>query len=160
MALLFAGFRILIGLLPVFAFLLALILLDSFKLVKLRMIAGLIIAGGLAAAASLFINVRIGEALGLDGVTLVRYVAPVVEELFKSAVIVYLIARHRVAFLVDAAIGYRLPKRFGIISLQVKNLFDKEFNYQDDSYREFRDEPSTGPYFPERTVLGQISVNF
>ena len=63
-------------------------------------------------------------------------------------------------FLVDAAIGYRLPKRFGILSLEVKNLFDKEFNYQDDSYREFRDEPATGPYFPDRTILGQISINF
>ena len=44
-------------------------------------------------------------------------------------------------FLVDATVGYRLPKRAGVISLQVKNLFDDEFNYQDDSYREFRDEP-------------------
>jgi len=116
MALLLAGFRILIGLLPVFAFLLALILLDSFKLVKLRRVAGLIVAGGLAAAASLFINVRIGDALGLDGVTLVRYVAPVVEELFKSAVIVYLIARHRVAFLVDAAIiGFAVGAGFAAV---------------------------------------------
>jgi outer membrane receptor protein involved in Fe transport len=63
-------------------------------------------------------------------------------------------------FLVDAAIGYRLQKRFGIISLGVKNLFDKEFKYQDDSYREFRDEPATGPYFPDRTILGQVSINF
>jgi Tfp pilus assembly protein PilF len=63
-------------------------------------------------------------------------------------------------FLVDAAVGYRLPKRAGVISLQVKNLFDDEFNYQDDSYREFRDEPSTGPYFPERTIMGTLTVNF
>ncbi len=111
-----AGFRILIGLLPVFAFLLALILLDSFKLVKLRMVAGLIVAGGLAAAASLFINVRIGDALGLDGLILVRYVAPVVEEILKSAVIVYLIARHRVAFLVDAAIiGFAVGAGFAAV---------------------------------------------
>ena len=41
MPILHAGFRILVGLLPVFAFLLALILLDSFKLVKLRTVAGL-----------------------------------------------------------------------------------------------------------------------
>ena len=47
MNLLFAGFQILLGLLPVFAFLLALILLDSFKLVKLRTVALLIVAGGL-----------------------------------------------------------------------------------------------------------------
>ncbi|HAJ91651.1 MAG TPA: TonB-dependent receptor, partial [Gammaproteobacteria bacterium] len=63
-------------------------------------------------------------------------------------------------FLVDAAIGYRLPKRYGILSLEVKNLFDKEFSYQDDSYREFRDEPAIGPYFPDRTILGQIAINF
>ena len=41
-----------------------------------------------------------------------------------------------------------------------ENVFDEEFNHQDDSYREFRDEPSTGPYYPEMTLLGQISLNF
>jgi hypothetical protein len=34
-------------------------------------------------------------------------------------------------FLVDASIGYRLPKRFGIFSLEVRNLFHTEFFYQD-----------------------------
>ena len=63
-------------------------------------------------------------------------------------------------FLVDAQVGYRLPKRRGIISLAAKNLLDEEFNYQDDSYREFRDEPATGPYFPEMTILGQITLSF
>ncbi len=63
-------------------------------------------------------------------------------------------------FLVDFAVGYRFPKRLGIASLGIKNLFDKDFKYQDDSYREFRDEPSTGPYFPERTILGRITLNF
>jgi len=63
-------------------------------------------------------------------------------------------------FLVDASIGYRLPKRRGAISLEVKNLFDEDFRYQDDSYREFRDEPATGPYFPERTIMGQLTLNF
>lgn len=64
-------------------------------------------------------------------------------------------------FLVDAALGYRFPKRMGLISLGIKNLFDRtSFTYQDDSYREFRDEPSTGPYFPERIILGRITLNF
>ena len=54
-------------------------------------------------------------------------------------------------FVVDASVAYRLPSRLGIVSLQAKNLFGEEFQYQDDSYREFRDEPSTGPYFPETT---------
>jgi RsiW-degrading membrane proteinase PrsW (M82 family) len=111
-----AGFRILIGLLPVFAFLLALILLDSFKLVKLRTVAGLIVAGGLTAVLSLFINSVLGAFFELDGTILARYVAPVVEEILKSAVIIYLIARHRVAFLVDAAIiGFAVGAGFAAV---------------------------------------------
>lgn len=62
--------------------------------------------------------------------------------------------------LVDASIGYRFPKRLGILSLAVLNLFDTDFQYQDDSYREFRDEPSTGPYFPQRTVMGRFTLSF
>ena len=62
--------------------------------------------------------------------------------------------------MVDAAIGFRLPKRWGIVSLQVLNLFDKGFNYQDDSFREFSNEPTVGPYFPDRSVLGRITINF
>jgi hypothetical protein len=62
--------------------------------------------------------------------------------------------------LVDLSVGYRLPKRLGSVSLGVRNVFDTEFSYQDDSYREFRDEPSTGPYFPDRTILGQVTLSF
>lgn len=61
---------------------------------------------------------------------------------------------------VDAAVGYRFARRRGIVSLGVKNLFDRQFNYQDDSYREFRTEPSVGPYFPVRTVLGRVALSF
>jgi hypothetical protein len=76
----------------------------------------LIVAGGLVAVASLFINVRIGSALGLDGAALVRYLAPLTEEILKSVVIVYLIARHRVAFLVDAAIiGFAVGAGFAAV---------------------------------------------
>jgi hypothetical protein len=32
---------------------------------------------------------------------------------------------------VDAALGYRLPKCFGIMSLGVRNLVDEEFQFQD-----------------------------
>jgi RsiW-degrading membrane proteinase PrsW (M82 family) len=114
--LLFAGFQILLGLLPVFAFLLALILLDSFKLVKPRTVTGLIAAGGLAAVTSLIVNRQLGIMFSLDGDTLSRYVAPVVEELLKGAVVVFLIARHRVAFLVDAAIiGFAVGAGFAAV---------------------------------------------
>jgi RsiW-degrading membrane proteinase PrsW (M82 family) len=116
MNLLLAAFRILIGLLPVFAFLLALILLDSFKLVKVRTVAGLIVAGGLAAVASLLVNSQLDTFFDLNATTLARYIAPVIEEILKSAVIIYLIARHRVAFLVDAAIiGFAVGAGFAAV---------------------------------------------
>jgi tetratricopeptide (TPR) repeat protein len=34
-------------------------------------------------------------------------------------------------WVVDGAIGYRLPKRYGRVSFEVKNLFDSEFRFQD-----------------------------
>ena len=61
---------------------------------------------------------------------------------------------------VDASIGYRFPKRLGMLSLSALNLLDTDFMYQDDSYREFRDEPSTGPYFPERTIMARLTLSF
>lgn len=61
--------------------------------------------------------------------------------------------------LVDAAIGYRLPRRLGIVSIGVKNLFDRTFRYQDDSYREFGTQPSIGPYFPTRTIFARLAVS-
>jgi hypothetical protein len=63
-------------------------------------------------------------------------------------------------FYVDAAIGYRLPRRFGIVSFSVTNLLGQDFKYQDDSYREFQDQPSIGPYFPERLFFGRVTLNW
>ena len=61
---------------------------------------------------------------------------------------------------VDAAIGYRFPDRFGAVSLEVNNLLDEEFEYQDDNFREFKDEPSTGPYTPDLQVIGRLTLNW
>jgi Flp pilus assembly protein TadD len=61
---------------------------------------------------------------------------------------------------VDLSVGYRLPKRQGIVSLSVQNVFDEEFDYLDDSYRTFQDEPSVGPYLPERSIMGRLTLNF
>ncbi len=62
--------------------------------------------------------------------------------------------------LVDMSIGYRLPKRLGILSLSALNLFDQEFEYQDDSYRKFGDEPLVSPYTPDRLILGRLVLSF
>ncbi|MGD8312428.1 MAG: TonB-dependent receptor, partial [Gammaproteobacteria bacterium] len=63
-------------------------------------------------------------------------------------------------FLVDAAVGYRLPKRRGVVSLGVSNLFDRDFDYLDDSYREHSPGVVTGPYYPDRIVMGRATLNF
>jgi tetratricopeptide (TPR) repeat protein len=62
--------------------------------------------------------------------------------------------------LVDASVGYRLPKRRGIVSFGVSNIFDKDFEYLDDSFREFSSDVVTGPYFPDRIFMGRITLNF
>lgn len=61
-------------------------------------------------------------------------------------------------FLVDAIIGHRFAKRRGLMSLEVRNLFDEEFLYQDVDIQ--RQEPSNPRYIPERTVLARITWNF
>lgn len=60
----------------------------------------------------------------------------------------------------DASLGYRFPKRRGLISLEVNNLLDEGFRYQDDSFREFQDAPSIGPYIPERRALARLTLNW
>jgi hypothetical protein len=62
--------------------------------------------------------------------------------------------------LTDLSVGYRFPKRGGVVSLTVQNLFDKEFDYQDESYRTFSIEPYVGPYVPETTVMGRLTLSF
>ena len=61
---------------------------------------------------------------------------------------------------VDLVLGYRLPKRRGIVSISVQNIFDEDFEYLDDSYRTFQDEPVAGPYLPELGIMGRLTVNF
>lgn len=62
--------------------------------------------------------------------------------------------------LVDVAVGYRFAQRRGIASLGVKNLTDEEFEFLDDSFREFSEDATTGPYAPEQMVLGRITLSF
>ena len=59
---------------------------------------------------------------------------------------------------VDAAIGYRMPQRRGIVSLEVFNLFDEDFLYQDSNIQ--KSEPSNPQYIPDRTVMGRLTLSF
>jgi RsiW-degrading membrane proteinase PrsW (M82 family) len=105
-----------VGLLPVIGFLLALIGLDSYKLVSLRRVLALLALGGLAAFASLPANRAASSLLDLDAAGLVRYAAPVVEELLKASLVIFLIVRRRIGFLVDAAIaGFAVGAGFATV---------------------------------------------
>ena len=61
--------------------------------------------------------------------------------------------------LVDLAAGYRLPKRRGIIALEVTNLLDQHLAFQDES---FRTQPrKVNPRFmPSRMFLATLTLNF
>lgn len=55
--------------------------------------------------------------------------------------------------LFDAAISYRLPKRYGFITVGAKNLFDKSFNY-------FDTDPVSPAIQPARMVYGKVTLSF
>ena len=59
---------------------------------------------------------------------------------------------------VDAAVGYRLPRRRGILSLEVRNLFDEDFLFQDSNIQQ--SEPSNPRLIPDRTILGRVTLSF
>jgi RsiW-degrading membrane proteinase PrsW (M82 family) len=113
-------FAITVGVLPVFLFLGALVLIDSYKLVTLRAVLLSVTAGAGAALASYGLNVVFRPALGLDFVRYSMYVAPVVEETLKATFVVYLLRRNKVGFVVDAAIhGFGIGTGFAF----VENLY-------------------------------------
>ena len=110
----------LVGLLPVLGFLAALLYLDGYKLVRLRVVIAIVAAGTGVAYACYFANASLGAMLDLDFTRYSRYVAPVVEELGKALVVVVLIRMHRIGFLIDAAIaGFAVGSGFAI----VENLY-------------------------------------
>lgn len=56
-------------------------------------------------------------------------------------------------WLVDTAINYRLPKRYGFITFGIKNLFDQEFNYYEIDYN----NPTIQP---DRVIYGRVTLTF
>jgi len=113
-----------IGLAPVLAFLAALVYLDSYKLVALRSVVVVVALGVVAAIVSYFVNGAILSTTAIDRVTLVRYVAPVVEEVLKALIVVGLVRANRIGFLVDAAIlGFAAGTGFALVeNLQYQRL--------------------------------------
>ena len=110
----------LLGLLPVCCFLAALVYLDSYKLIPLRWVVGVIILGAAAAILSYPINVASLEWLKIEFAPYTRYVSPVIEEALKASILIVLVRNNRIGFLVDAAIfGFAVGAGFAIF----ENLF-------------------------------------
>ena len=63
-------------------------------------------------------------------------------------------------FLVDAAIGYRLPERYGIASISFLNMTNERFRYLDNEFRTPVDVPVISRFIPERTILGRLTLSF
>jgi len=56
-------------------------------------------------------------------------------------------------WIVDTALGYRLPKRRGLVSVGVSNLFDESFNFSDT-------DPFNPRIYPERLLYGRVTLAF
>jgi len=54
---------------------------------------------------------------------------------------------------VDAGLSYRLPKRFGLLSIEARNLFDERFKFQDT-------DPATPSIYPERFIFARLTLAF
>ncbi len=60
--------------------------------------------------------------------------------------------------LFDAAIGYRLPNRRGLISLEGRNLSDETFFYRNFNFQV--NEVITPRFIPTRTFFARVTLNF
>lgn len=56
-------------------------------------------------------------------------------------------------WVLDASIGYRLPQRYGLITLEAKNILDEDFKFQDT-------DPANPTISPERFILGRVTLAF
>jgi tetratricopeptide (TPR) repeat protein len=62
--------------------------------------------------------------------------------------------------LVNLGVGYRLPKRYGIVRFIVRNLFDQDFNFKGIDDQRTPQLAQTQPFSPERSFMAQITLVF
>jgi len=60
--------------------------------------------------------------------------------------------------LMDATVGYRLPGRRGILSLEARNLFGTKFHFEDQNL--FSSEPRPIGLIPDETILARVTFTF
>jgi protease PrsW len=101
---------------PVVCLLVLLVLMDSFKLVSMRLIAQALGAGAAAAGLALALNWQLIHVFAVPLPVITRAVAPVTEEVLKLAFVAWAVWRRRVGFPVDAAIvGFAVGTGFALV---------------------------------------------
>jgi tetratricopeptide (TPR) repeat protein len=63
-------------------------------------------------------------------------------------------------YIVDAALGYRLPKRRGIVSLEITNLLDEKFLFDDLEFRMSDPFSVTRGFIPDRSIIARVTLSF
>ena len=112
--------HVLIGLSPVICFLFGLVYLDSYKLVGIRWVSGIIVLGAFVAGVSYVIHTLLLKSIPIQFTAYTYYISPIVEEVLKGSVILVLMRLNRIGFLVDAAIfGFAVGTGFAV----VENLY-------------------------------------
>jgi RsiW-degrading membrane proteinase PrsW (M82 family) len=108
--------RAALSLLPVVFFLVALVWLDSFRLVRLRRVLVALGAGALGAVLSYVLNSFILDLTGFSMATFAIVAAPFVEEICKGSWVAWQIRQRQVGFLIDAAVlGFATGAGFAIV---------------------------------------------
>jgi protease PrsW len=112
--------KAMIALAPVLVCLVVFERVDAFRLIGVREIGLLLIGGGILAALSYAANGSVLDQFPLRQDNYAQWVAPVVEECMKAALIIGLFALNRFGYLIDAAIGgFAVGAGFSV----VENLF-------------------------------------
>jgi len=105
-----------IGIVPVLVFVAALVVLDSYKLVRLRGVLLTVVIGCLGALITYIVNHQLRELLALGDDPFRRFVAPVGEEILKATYVIYLVNTKKVGFTVDAVIyGFAIGAGFAVV---------------------------------------------
>lgn len=101
---------------PVVLLLLGLLSLDSYKLVRLPAVGRTVAFGAAVALGCLFVHAELRHVFEMDRRGYARLVAPLLEESVKAAIVLWMVQRHKVAFLVDAAIhGFAVGTGFAVV---------------------------------------------
>lgn len=109
--------KILVSIVPVLLFLVFLIFLDSFKLIRKNVILICLVWGMISAILAYYLNTSLinGMKFGNDNLAL-KVVPPFVEETLKIFMVLILVRRNKIGFLIDGAIyGFAVGAGFSLI---------------------------------------------